>query len=599
MNTLTHHFYQQHLFVLQQQLQQNSGRNTLLGWVRLLGALALLPVSYLLWPMGVGWALAGFAIVFTAFLSAVKADLANKSAALQLRLQVQVCEDELLALQHQFHQFPDGGDFLPALHPYATDLDILGHNSVFQFICRTASYNGGWALSHWLLNGADEQLIGQRQKAAVELANNHTFRLTFQAACKASPVQQQTIIRLQDWLEEKDLFASKIWTFVRYAYPGVMVLVILLNLANIIPDGVRNMLLLAGAALGFYISSRANAVHQQLGRMVAETGALQHSLHLVENSDFKASFLVQQQNSLVATGRASGAIRKLQQILNRLDYRFNPVVFIPLQVLLMWDVQQIHQLQQWRIKNKLQVQRWLDALGNMEAICSLGTLHFNHPQWCMPQIVSQQFLLQATQLGHPLINPTVRVNNNLLLDGKGKLMLITGSNMAGKSTFLRAAGVNVVLAMAGAVVCAQQFTISVVKLITSMRIADNLEENTSTFYAELKKLKQVIEKVNAQEHVLILLDEILRGTNSADRQAGSIALIKQLVKKHANAMLATHDLALTSMAEQWPHQIVNSYFDVQVKGEELYFDYLIKPGVCQSMNASLLMKKIGIALEEE
>ena len=175
-------------------------------------------------------------------------------------------------------------------------------------------------------------------------------------------------------------------------------------------------------------------------------------------------------------------------------------------------------------------------------------------------------------------------------------MLVTGSNMAGKSTYLRSVGVNVVLAMAGSVVFAKAFRLSPVKLISSMRIADNLEESTSTFYAELKKLKAVIEKVNAGEKVFILLDEILRGTNSLDRHTGSEALIRQLIRQQAAGIIATHDLALAEIKNEFPQNILNYHFDVQVNHDELYFDYKLKEGVCTSLNASILMKKIGIEL---
>jgi DNA mismatch repair ATPase MutS len=183
------------------------------------------------------------------------------------------------------------------------------------------------------------------------------------------------------------------------------------------------------------------------------------------------------------------------------------------------------------------------------------------------------------------------------MKGQGLIALITGSNMAGKSTFLRSLGINLVLAQMGSVVCATKFIFSPVQLMSSMRIADDLSENTSTFYAELKKLKTIIEAVNRQEKVFILLDEILRGTNSLDRHTGSAALIAQLIRKNAVAVLATHDVELAALKNKYPSAIENYHFDVQVEGEELYFDYRLKNGVCTNLNASILMKKIGIEME--
>ena len=206
------------------------------------------------------------------------------------------------------------------------------------------------------------------------------------------------------------------------------------------------------------------------------------------------------------------------------------------------------------------------------------------------------FELNATSLGHPLIPEAGRVSSDFNFAGKPKIGIITGSNVAGKSTCLRSVGTNIILVQMGAPVCATTMELSPTHLMSSMRIADNLAENTSTFYAELKKLKSIIEAVNAAQPVLILLDEILRGTNSLDRHTGSDALVKQLLKEKAVAIVATHDLELASLEKSFPEEIDNYHFDVQAEGEELYFDYKLKAGVCASMNASLLMRKIGISL---
>lgn len=253
-------------------------------------------------------------------------------------------------------------------------------------------------------------------------------------------------------------------------------------------------------------------------------------------------------------------------------------------------------MEKWKKHNGQNAIQWFDVLANFEALNSLATLCFNHPKWCFPLIHDKHFFIEGRRTGHPLIPRSKRIVNDISINKGGELMLITGSNMAGKSTYLRSVGVNIVLSMAGAPVCADHFVLSPVQLISSMRIADNLEESTSTFYAELKKLKTIIDKVNNSEKVFILLDEILRGTNSFDRHTGSIALIKQLIKHNAAGIIATHDVELAKMQEAYPDNILNYHFDVQVNNEELYFDYLLKPGICTSMNASILMKKIGIEL---
>jgi len=224
-------------------------------------------------------------------------------------------------------------------------------------------------------------------------------------------------------------------------------------------------------------------------------------------------------------------------------------------------------------------------------------LAFNEREWCYPVFSDKHFTFEGIDIGHPIIKKETRICNSFKMDGVGKIALVTGSNMGGKSTFLRSVGVNTVMAMIGAPVCAKSFTLSPVKLMSSMRIADNLAESTSTFYAELKKLQQIIEEVNKKEKVFILLDEILRGTNSLDRHTGSKALIKQLIFHNAVGIIATHDVELAKVEEDFDDAITNYHFDVQVSAnDELFFDYKLKEGVCKTLNASILMKKIGIEL---
>jgi len=212
----------------------------------------------------------------------------------------------------------------------------------------------------------------------------------------------------------------------------------------------------------------------------------------------------------------------------------------------------------------------------------------------MPKVTEEFFILNAEKMGHPLIPSDRRISNDFETSGGGRTILVTGSNMSGKSTFLRTFGINTVLALAGAPVCASSFTVSNVKIHSSMRISDSLEENISSFYAELRRLNSIIKEAETNPKVFLLLDEILRGTNSNDRFTGSVALIKQLTGYGTVAMVATHDLKLAELSEEMPGKIDNYHFDVKISGEELFFDYKLTPGICTSMNASILMKKMGI-----
>jgi DNA mismatch repair ATPase MutS len=338
-------------------------------------------------------------------------------------------------------------------------------------------------------------------------------------------------------------------------------------------------------------------LHSRLSRIAPEAATLSNSIAWIEQFNCNSIYLQQVKKIFDhPSHKASGQIKSLGRILERLDYRLNFIVFIPLNTFLFWDLQQVFALEKWKENNRHTISDWFKGLAEMEATCSLANCSFNHPEWAFPVFSEKDAVFEAAELGHPLLPPSKRIDNSFFTSGKGQLNLVTGSNMAGKSTFLRSIGVNIVLAMAGAPVCARSLQLSPLKVMSSMRISDNLEESTSTFYAELKKLKEIIEAVNRNEKVFLLLDEILRGTNSADRHAGSKALIKQLIHHQAAGVMATHDLELAKLATEFPGNIQNYHFDVQVANEELFFDYKLKQGVCQSMNASILMKKIGIEL---
>jgi DNA mismatch repair ATPase MutS len=320
-------------------------------------------------------------------------------------------------------------------------------------------------------------------------------------------------------------------------------------------------------------------------------------INWLESLNVQAEHVKNWQSRIKSNGGPAGKeLSELKAILDRFDLRNNIVGLLFFNSFLLWDVRQMMALNRWRRRNKALVQKWFAAIAETEVLHSLCTLHLNHFECCFPTFADEHFTLAGEQIGHPLLPKHQRVNNNFTTEGTAQIGLITGSNMAGKSTFLRSLGVNVMLAQTGAPVCAVQFRLSPVQLLSSMRIADNLAENTSTFYAELKKLRTIIEHVKRHEKVFILLDEILRGTNSYDRHTGAAALLKQLIKEAAVAVIATHDVELATLEEAYPDSVHNYHFDVQVEGEELYFDYKLKEGICQSLNASILMKKIGIEL---
>lgn len=522
--------------------------------------------------------------------------LSKKIALLEKKSNIHLQEIEIAA--HHFTQRFAGSSLSPKEHPYAADLDIFGNASLFQFIHRSTSDQGHQALANWLLNTTPNDQLRQRQEAVKELAATTQWSIHFEAIGQLQPIKHTTEERLDDWMQMPPGYQHKIWLWIARIFPVISLTTLVLYLLDYITTPRFYLLVLVFLVFAFSITRRVMFQYRLLDKIVPQLATLSESLQCIESGSFSATILKQAQANL-HPGQlpgASASIRLLRKILDRFDYRLNPLVFLPLNTFLLWDLQQILALEKWKLARTNTIKQWFTILGEMEALNSLGRFAFNHPQYAYPQLSDLPGIYAGESIGHPLIPADKRVDNDFSSSGKPAIALITGSNMAGKSTFLRAIGINQVLAMAGSVACARSLTVANMRIMSSMRIADNLEENTSTFYAELRKLKSIIEQVNRHEPVFLLLDEILRGTNSQDRQAGSKALLQQLCRESACGILATHDITLTQLSDQYPDAISNYHFDASVNGEELYFDYTLKPGICTSMNASILMKKIGIDL---
>jgi len=591
-------YYANRIVELEKKRKGLRRRKSVLGALRVGTIVAICAVLYLLWSVGIFFAIAAGILLLAVFIRVLFTDLNNQAAIGQLDRLLQVNRDEQLFLQGSFHQFGDGAAFSHEDHLYANDLDIFGKSSLFQYLNRTSSEMGSHALADYLKSPAPLELIRQRQQAVAELPGKMEWIQDLQAAGNRQRLTMATRDRLESWALEPPVFSGfRHWRWLRYVLPAIILTVVTGFAFDAIPARWFYFSLLLFAVIAYQVNKYVAPIHEQLSRIADELQICSVTIRQIENEHFSAPLLQQLQSAFGhSPHKASHEIRTLQRLLDRLDIRYNILISLPLNLLLLWNLQQVLGLEKWKATRIKNIRAWFDSLGQIEALNSLAVLRFNKPAWVFPEIVPGYFQLQARDMGHPLITETKRVNNDISIDHSGELMLVTGSNMAGKSTYLRSAGINVILGMAGSAVCASTCRMSHVHLVSSMRIADNLAESTSTFYAELKKLKTIIDKVNAGEEVFILLDEILRGTNSLDRHTGSVALMKQLIRHRAAAMIATHDLELASLIREYPENIINYHFDVQVSNDELYFDYRLKPGVCNSMNASILMKKIGIEL---
>ena len=591
-------FYEKRVEELEVELQKLKQKKSAFGWFRLGAIIAIIAAFYFLWSLGIGYVIVATLLLLIVFIQLIKADLRNQSRIGHTSRLIKINNDELKFLAGNYLVFDEGFEHIPKEHSYANDLDIFGRASLFQYLNRTTSEPGSRKLADFLKSPAAIDVIVERQKAVKELSGKTVWIQNLQSYGNKNKITFSTKNRLEKWMKEPPVFFGfQPWKWLRYLLPAIILTVVTLYIFDEVGDTIFYLSLLVFAIIAYQIYKYVAPIHEQLSKAADELSTLSESIALIENEKFESPLLKQWQAVFVEQNKkTSEDILKVKKILDKLDIRYNMVLSAPLNLLLLWNLQQVLDLEKWKETEQNNFNLWFETLAQFEAVNSFGVLCFNKPNWIFPTIKREYFSIEGTEIGHPLIPHEKRVNNFIDIPDNAELMLVTGSNMAGKSTYLRSIGVNIVLAMAGAPVCAKSFSVSHVQLISSMRITDNLEESTSTFYAELKKLKTIIDKVNAGEKVFILLDEILRGTNSLDRHTGSKALIKQLINKKAAAIIATHDLELATLKEDFSKHILNYHFDVQVSNDELYFDYRLKPGVCNSLNASILMKKIGIEL---
>jgi hypothetical protein len=597
-NHTAFHTYQEQIQKHQLYLKELFKRRSKLGWMRLsvffLTALIAYKVFLAAGLVGVPVIIAGLAIL----LYLISVDVNNNQNITNTQTLLKINEEELEALRYHYFERYDGAGYLPAAHDYANDLDLFGKASLFQWISRCYTSQGKNLLAHNLLHPLSPTQIGQRHQAVQELAPEVDWRQQFQAFAMQTTITAGTEEKAVAWTDEKDLhFKNPAWKVVVLMYSLITLGSAIATIAGFISFSLFTALFILYFIISVILSRNTVQPYIHLSGIVKEISALYQLVQWVELKGFRSSLLQDLKEEVkINKHGAAHQIKGLKAILDRFDLRVSVVGVLFFNSFLLWDVRQMMALNEWKKKNKHLLPKWFGLVAEFEVLNTLATLHFNQPQWCFPEHTNAHFTCRAKEIGHPLLPDERRVTNNFDLEGIAKIGLITGSNMAGKSTFLRSLGVNIILAQMGAPVCAKGLTLSPVKVMSSMRITDNLAEDTSTFYAELKKLKTIIEAVNRHELVFILLDEILRGTNSLDRHKGSRALIAQLIKQNAVAVIATHDVELAGLEQQHPHSVDNYHFDVQVEGEELYFDYQLKHGVCTSLNASILMKKIGIEL---
>ncbi len=544
-------------------------------------------MAFTQWQIAVGIGVLGIAIFL--FLLSRYTDIKAKRA-LHKRL-VAINDDELRIAKGNFHNRDDGSQFQNPKHFYSLDIDLFGKGSFFQFMNRTAIKEGTETLTNCLLSN-DISDIELRQEAIQELANLPEWRQNYSGVAQGVEVENsaQSIIK---WLKDYKPFLNPVQYWFTLGCSLASVVILILGITEIISIAFTGYWLLLGLGITATYLKRINVVAQNTER--AKDTFKQYALLLerIETIEFNSQLLKDQQQKIKSEGlKASQIFAKFSKALDALDNRNNLISAIFGNGLLLWDIRQTYHVEQWITKFADKVEDWFEVVTFFDAYNNLGNYAFNHQAFSYPEITNQPITISAKDLGHPLLNSEKRIDSDLELYEE-QFFIVTGANMAGKSTFLRTVALHIVMANVGLPVCAKQSKYKPIKLITSMRTTDSLTDDSSYFFSELTRLKFVVDIIDKDTNYFVILDEILKGTNRTDKAIGSRKFVEKLVKLNATGIIATHDLSLTEIETEL-EAVKNYFFDAEIINDELFFDYKLKQGVCQNMNASFLLKKMGI-----
>ena len=509
-----------------------------------------------------------------------------------------VNENEIQSINSYRNIYPDGSEWQDDHHVYTADLDIFGHGSLFQLVNRSATLMGNAKLADWLLHPAETPIIRQRQEAVKELASRSMWKLEFQARLLLqNKLGEDHIGRLLQYLASESRPLSNALTF--YVKIIGWVFIPLVVLSFFISQLWIAVIILA--IINLFIIQASSSLIERTELLISKAGTtlsgFSDSFNLIEKEEWHSALCRSYADRLRGeSGQGiSRQTKRLSVLINRMNLGSMPLIGFIVKVSMLWNIRQFLAIENWKQLNQHHIASAFETIADFEALLSLAGLSINHPEYHFPEIAEgTKYTLTAKAIGHPLIPATTRVLNDYSLNDEHKIDIITGSNMAGKSTFLRTLGINTVLALAGAPVCAQSMRLTPMTVFSYMRIRDSLNENTSTFKAELDRLALLLKVLKKEEKVYFLIDEMLRGTNSVDKYKGSKAVIEKLIAEKGVGIVATHDLQIAHLEKEYPHYVRNYYFDIQVKDQEMQFDYKLKEGECKTFNASLLLRQLGI-----
>lgn len=588
-----HGFYEARIAMYTEQIRSTQQRLNLISFLRLTAFSGFITAVYFLINHFSYPALSGSVFFFGAFIGLVNLAFRLKDRKALLEKGLYINTNEVGVLNNELNGFADGQSMLSSEN-YLDDLDIFGKRSLFHLLNRTATSHGSETLGNMLKEPlSSPEAILKYQEAVKVLAGQAEERQNLIANGLINQEKEGNLYTVVSWLETDSLLLRKKWLMIlRWGLP-------LLNTAGLIFYLVTDNYapLFAGILICWMVTGRfikySAQQHLLIGRKQPVLEQYASILRVFNTIRPGTSELLQQLQ--INTGKAHFAIRQLSKLASFFDQRLNILVNIFLNSFLLYDLQCMIALEEWKEKNSILFSSWIEAVGRIECLNSLANFAFNNPGYHFPQPVQDKTLfIEAENLAHPLIPAGERVPNDFTIGHNARLILVTGSNMSGKTTFLRTAGVNLLLAQIGAPVCATGFSFTPMHILTSLRVSDSLQEHTSYFMAELKKLQQIIHRLQSGRPALVLIDEILRGTNSEDKTHGSEMFIRKLLQYPCLSLFATHDLSLGQLENEKPGIISNYCFESVIEHGELFFNYQLQPGIARNRNASFLMKKMEI-----
>ena len=563
-------------------------------------ALAVASLSYIFFVDATMYAIVSLVILVTCFIFLVYKHLQAKQKLEKVRCKIIINQKYISRIQGDWINFKkNGSEFIDDENPYTSDLDIFGEKSLFQFINETNTFFGKESLKK-ILDPSEKSVkeILKRQDAVKELSKLNEFCQDVKCEGLMSREVSNNPDKLIEFLESDEKIFKKTW--MKYVVSSMPVITVCLPLLIYVSPSQPKQtlfisLFLMQCALHLIYFPKLLKILNEVSHFKKSINNFKSMLIAIEEQNFTSSLNQEMQKSLKSEKVASKCVKKLENISDAIDIRYNSLLYIFLNIFLLWDFHCVFALEDLRDNGGNDIKKWLKTIGDFETLISLAVIPQTHSDWVYPSFNNDNLKISAKSLGHPLINNDNRVYNDISLEN---IAIISGSNMSGKTTFLRTLGINLTLAYAGAPVCASQFSAPVVDIYTSMRIQDDLKANVSTFYAELTRIKKIIDNSSLRTPMIFLIDEIFRGTNSYDRIFGAEKVLLQLKKPWIIGAISTHDLEVCRLEDN-DSIFTNYHFSESYSNNKISFDYKIKDGVSTTRNARYLMKMVGIDIEDD